>query len=188
MMAKLGVEDLVQLINNPNEGKEVDTMKLRKNIPDFQTRLRAPQVPTKYGFFIFREEITQLTKGTKKRKAMVERKYKKLNRKSYKNTIWMEKMYERKIKSGEISDPLHKVILPLEIPMGYKIFDHKGNYYATVLDSDDIFYYIVIQKNSSEIHFFLRTKVEELYIQAQCGGPYGFIVPPEFFKEYEKLI
>lgn len=178
------MEALAQLIVKPDGTKRVDTIELRKNIPEFQKRLRSPQVPTKYGFFLYREEITQLTKGTKKRKAMVKREYKQVNRKSYKNIEWMNKMYTRR--SKEFLDPLHKVILPLEFPIGYKIFDHKGNYYATVLASDDLFYYLAIQKDTTEPHFFLIKKVEELYIQAQCGGPYGFTVPEEFAKDYER--
>lgn len=188
-MIQEGVGDLAQPMakTKPDGTQRIDTMELRKNVPGYQKRLNSRQVPTKYGFFIYHQEVIQLTKGTKKKKAITETKYKKMNRKSYKNIEWLNKMYKRKTK--EVLDEynqMFKVILPLEFPEGYKIFDHKGNYYATVLATDDIFHYLAIQKDVDEIHFFLKDKVEHLYIKAQCGGPYGFIVPEEFAKDYER--
>jgi len=164
----------------------VDTIELRKNIPSYQKRKNARQPETKYGLFIYKKITTELTKKTKKKKAIVSTEHKKENSKSYKNITWLNRMYERKMKENPI-DPLYKVVIPLQIPNGYKLYDHKGQYYATVLDQNDVFYFLAIQKDTEDIHFFLRTFVDKMFIQAQCGGPYGFIVPEEFYKNYERI-
>jgi hypothetical protein len=171
---------------------ELDLLRLNKNIPDFQERLRAPQIKTSYGLYIYREEIINLTMGTKKKKAITESKYKKVNRKSYKNLDWLNRMYDRKTKSvdhidDDDKDRIYKVILPLEIPKGYKLYDQKGNYYATVMEIDELFYFVAILKNTKEVFPFLQTFVEKMFIQAQCGGKYGFTVPLEFVKDYQRL-
>ncbi len=160
-------------------------------IPDYQERLRQPQVKTDYGLFIYMKELIHLTTGTKRKKAITTSKYKKINRKPYKNLEWLNRMYERRMSAmgnldEEDKDLLYKVVLPLSIPKNYKIYDHEGNYYGTVMEEDDLFYYTAVKKDTSQLHYFMKDFVEKMYVQAQCGGRYGFIVPEEFYKNYER--
>lgn len=162
--------------------QRIDTRELK--VPGYKKRLHSSQPPTKYGLFVYRKEVIHLTKGTKRRKAITQSNYKRENRKSYKNLEWLDRMYERR-KKDSLED-LYKVILPLELPVGYKLYDHNEEYYATVLAEDEIFYYFAIKKDNDEPHYFLKTLVEKMYVQAQCGGPYGFKVPLEFVEGYER--
>lgn len=168
-----------------------DILELLKNIPGYQKRKNSKQIPVKYGLFIYSQQTEELTKGTKRRKAITSKKYTKQNSKSYKNLTWLNRMYDRKMK--EIAhldpkdvDPLYKVIIPLEFPQGYKLYDLNGEYYATVLDSDDIFLYLAIGKRTDDVFYFLRSKMESLYIKGQCEKKYGLSVPLEFVKNYER--
>lgn len=169
----------------------IDIIKMQKQIPSYQKRKNSKQPPTRYGLFIYARLTEHLTKSTKKRKGITKTTYKKQNQRSYKNLHWLNTMYDRKMKAlshlqPEDYDPLFKVILPLEFPNKYKLYDVNGEYYGTVLDSNDIFLYVAIGKDKPDILYLLRSKIEELYLKAQCEQTYGFIVPEEFVKDYER--
>lgn len=170
---------------------KIDIVKLHKNIPSYQDRLREPQIDVPYGLFIYQKQIINLTTATKRKKPITQIKYNKINRKPYKNLMWLNRMYDRKIKEmaalpPEDKDQLYKIILPLEYRKGYKIFDHNGDYYATIMDKDDIFCYLAVKKDTNQIYSFLNDSMEKMYLQAQCEGKYGFTVPLEFYKNYER--
>ncbi|MFA6711219.1 MAG: hypothetical protein WCS33_00735 [Candidatus Caldatribacteriota bacterium] len=143
----------------------------------------APQVKTEYGLYIYTKEIIVLAKATKRSLGITDKKYKKVNRKSYKNLTWLNRMYERRIKESSHLT-LIKVIMPLDFPNGYKLYDQDGKYYATVVGKNDIFLYLVIRyKNKPTM--FLEKGMDRYYIQAQ-DGKYGLTVPLEFVEKYER--
>lgn len=154
----------------------------------YEERKSKPQVKVSYGLFIYAEEITNLTKATKRKKAIISKNYKKVNRKSYKNIEWLNKMYERRTKDRDEDDEynqLIKVIMPLSFPPGFKLYNDKEEYYGTVISYDeDSLCYVIIGK-SQEASPFLPKKMTELYIKAAAGG-YGFVVPEEDIKNYER--
>ncbi len=141
-----------------------------------------PQIKTKYGLFIYHQTKVVLIKETKKRGGMSTTNYKKVNAKSYKNLIWLDRMYERKIKEGKQN--IFKVIIPLEFPNGYKLYDQDENFYGTVIDQDDIFLYIV-PKNKDKVHPFVPKSFLQNYIKAAAGKA-GLKVPLEFVKDFER--
>jgi len=177
------------IIKTVSSKHPIDILELRKNIPSYEKRIKAPQVKTEYGLFIFSEKVIQLTKKTKKKKGIRQIEYEKLNAKGYKNLLWLDRMYKRRTQDQNDEDGnlrKFKVIIPLILPEGYKIYDNKGEYYATVLGDNEIFIYAVAQKDNTEIQHFLRSFVEKMYIQGQCDGKYGFSVPSRFIKNYER--
>lgn len=143
----------------------------------------APQIKTEYGLFIYRKESIILANATRRTKEVTERKYKKVNRKSYKNLTWLDRMYERRKKETPYLNLL-KVIFPLEFPNNYKLYDQNGEYYGTVINKNDFFLYIVTRFNKTP-SVFLRDGIERYYIQAQ-DGKHGMTVPLEFMKDYER--
>jgi hypothetical protein len=155
---------------------------------NYEQRKNKDQIKVEYGLFIFREEVTNLTKATKKKKAIISKDYKKENKKSYKNISWLDKMYDRKMKGREEDneyDKLIKVIMPLSFPPGFKLYDHKGEYYGTVIEyNEDSVCYVAVGKQN-EGSPFLPKKMSELYIKAAAGS-YGFTVPYEDIKDFER--
>ena len=150
---------------------------------DLEELRNAPQVKTHYGLHIYKKEVIMLAKATKRSKGVSETKFKKVNRKSYKNLTWLNRMYERRKKETPYSN-LYKVIYPLEFPNNYKLYNQDGEYYGTVITKDDIFLYVVTRfKNTPSM--FLEKGIERYYIQAQ-DDKYGLIVPLEFVKDYER--
>lgn len=143
-----------------------------------------PQVPTDYGFFIYKKEFTTIIKGRGKKKGILSVEYKRLNRKSYKNIKWMNRMYERRISNGEDEKLLLKVIMPLKFPNGYKLFDQEGEYYGTVVGQGEIFLEVVIRK-TDEVNVFIEKTFNRFYVHSQDGKP-GLIVPAEFIEGYER--
>lgn len=156
-------------------------------------RVKSRQQPVNYTLHIYVAEVTQLTKGNKKKKAITSTAYKRVNssKKGYKNLEWLNKMYDRKLKEQE---GLHeadraryyKVISPDHLPKGYKLFDKKGDYYGTILEYDEIFYYVAVGK-SEEVYPFTKDFVDRMLIEGQCGGKYGFIIPLEFLEGFERV-
>ncbi len=143
----------------------------------------APQVKTDYGLYVYRKEVITLIKGNKKRAGVTDVSYKKVNRKSYKNLKWLDRMYE-KWKDNLSDEVLFKVIMPLEFPKGYKLYDHNGDYYATIIDKNDIFLLVVTRYNKTP-SFFLEKKLFEYYAQSH-DGKYGLTVPLEFVENFER--
>ncbi len=178
------------LMKKISEEKRIkDPWKLVDKILPYEDRIIAPQIKTNYGLFIFEQEVIQLTKKTKKKSGLTKKSYTPVSRKGYKNLEWLDRMYKRRTlqsNTEEENNKKFKVIIPLKLPYGYKIYDNKGKYYATVIEEDDLFCYIAIGKNNDEIHYFLRTYIEKFYIEGQCEGKYGFTVPLEFVKNYER--
>ncbi len=160
---------------------------LNKNIPGYLKRTKSPQVKAKYRLHIYEEEITNLTKATKKKPAITTSQYKRANSstKGYKNLEWLDKMYERKLKEDGLGRRYFKVIIPEHLPKGYKLYDKKGEYYGTVIAEDEVFYYIVSGKREVADPF-LKDFIERMFLQGQCGGKYGFSVPLEFIEGYER--
>lgn len=118
-------------------------------------------------------------------KDVVEKKYTKVNRKSYKNLTWLNRMYERRVKENlVIGTPLLKVIYPIKFPDGYKLFNEKEEYYGTIVQSNDIFLYIVPHFADYAIPF-LKDRLWEYYVWAQ-DNRYGLTVPLELVKDYER--
>ncbi len=171
----------------------IDLLELNKRVPSYMKRINSPQKSAKYSLHIYRAEVTQLTKGTKRKKAITSTEYKRANSstKGYKNLEWLNKMYSRKLKEQENLDPsdrdkYYKVIVPEHLPKGYKLYDHKGEYYATIIDYDEVFYYVVIKK-SETAEPFEKKFVDRMFIQGQCGGKYGFTIPLEFLEGFERI-
>ncbi len=156
-------------------------------------RKNSKQPIINYSFNIFVAEITQLTKGTKRKKAMTSVAYKRVNssKKGYKNLEWLNRMYKKKIDSMEHLDPsdrekYYKVILPTtNLPNNYKLYDENEEYYATIIAQDEIFYYIVVKKDETATPF-LKELVEKLLIKGQCQEKYGMKIPLEFYKDHER--
>jgi len=165
----------------------MDLRKLNSELPGYVKRISMKQKPTEYRLYIYVEEITNLTKGTKKKAAITSSKFKRVNdKKGYKNIQWLNKMYDRKLKeAGEEGDNYYKIILPMSLPKGYKLFDKQGEYYGTVVEEDDVFYYVVIGKRDT-VDSFEKDFVERMFIQGQCNGKYGFSIPLEFLEGFER--
>ena len=152
----------------------------------YEQRVKAKQVPVEYGLHIYYKEAIEHMKATKKSAGITTYKYRRLSStKGYKNLEWLDKMFNRKM--AETTEPeMHfKVIYPLTIPKNYKIYDHNGDYYATILGEDEQFYYMVVKKSNEAVPF-LKDMVRQMYLKAQCDNTYGFTVPHEFVKDFER--
>ncbi len=141
-----------------------------------------PQIKTKYGLFIYHQTKIVLIRETKKSGGMSTTEYKKVNSKSYKNLTWLDRMYERKIKEGKQN--IFKVIIPLEFPNGYKLYEHNEEFYGTIISQDDVFLY-VLPKNKNKVQPFVEKNLSEYYIKAAAGKT-GLKVPLEFVEDFER--
>jgi len=171
--------------------KEASIALVQNNLltQEFNTEVlkEAPQVKTHYGLYIYKKQTTVLIKAGRKKgsKDIVETKYVKVNRKPYKNLTWLNRMYDKRKGEGEVfGTPYLKVITPLEFPDNYKIYDQNGEYYGTVIQSNDIFTYIVTRFNTTPTPFMYDT-LQQYYIWAQ-DNKYGLTVPLEFVEKYER--
>ncbi len=141
-----------------------------------------PQVKTKYGLFIYLKQRIVLAKTTRGKGGITTTEYKKLNTKSYKNIIWLDRMFVRKTEAGK--KDIFKVIIPLEFPPKYKLYDQNEEFYGTIIDKDNVFIYAV-PKNKTKVERFLEKSLTEHYIKAAAGKA-GLKVPLEFVKDFER--
>lgn len=170
----------------------MDLKELNNKIPGYLKRKNSKQPEVDYSLNIFVKKTTYHTKATKKRKAMTTVEYERVNsnKKGYKNLEWLNRMYDKKVKASEEENcEYYKVILPIgDLPNKYKFYDKNGDYYGTILEQDDIFYYTAVKKDE-HITPFLKTFIDKMFIQGQCDNKrknYGLTIPYEFYKDYNR--
>ena len=152
----------------------------------------APQKKVDYGLFLYEKRKNILIAGTKRKKGLSETVYTRLNQKSYKNQEWLDKMYKRRNK--ESHSELIKVILPLALPVGYKLYQTDGSYYGTVVRNEELesLMYILSKKSGSvgpgrnKPDKPFKWPLEKYYIYGADGDLDGLKVREEDIKGYER--
>lgn len=122
-----------------------------------------------FSYWIYHRERIQITQPTKAQQKKgqtghYETKYKKVNRKSYKNIHWMNKMYDKKVNEQGMVN-IFKVILPEYFPVGFKLYKKVRNkkepiHYATVVYNDPENVLMTVREE--------RTGEHELYWKDYC--------------------
>ncbi len=131
-----------------------------------------------YSYWIYRREATQVTSVTKAearkgKKPITEVKYKKVNRKSYKNIDWMRKMYKKKTEEQSMQD-IFPVILPNYYYNGFPIYRYnkEGNLYhfATVIDErpNNVLMVVKIEKTGNK-ELFWKEYLTKTYLKTAAG-------------------